>query len=433
MQQEKDGDHDPDKSLEKRPGIIFVGSPNVGKRTLLSRLISIDFDDTSDSTSQEILLGWTIDTKYYTADVSVCIAHFNDGFSITTLPTYTQLVALVMIFDMNDNSLHMPPEGFVLVNFKLRYSVQPSSLVALRDWVSRNDLQRFEILLCIGNKVDLVPGHPVHSEYTRHLLKVEDSFADSHLEFVDYGISQTEGSSLLGDDEPSLEIRRSCLEWCAEHNIEFIESCACNPDFDKCLSANGDSQGVERLLGALSAHMWPGMILKSGDKITKPSLPEREDLSEEESDYELEYEILSAGSAEPWDDTDNRWVSASGTSSTSNAEGLVSQGNPNSNGNLENGNKRNGMEAQPSTSMAALHDESDEGVVPYVEERNQGTKLDGSSHFDFEELEQLMSEIGNVRESLRLMPDFQRREMAANLALKMAAMFGGDSEDEDEA
>lgn len=156
-------------------------------------------------------------------------------------------------------------------------------------------------------------------------------------------------------------------------------------------------------------------------------------MSEEESDYELEYEILSAGSAEPWDDTDNIWVSASGTSSTSNAEGSVSQGNPNSNGNLENGNKRNGMEAQPSTSTAALHDESDEGVVPYVEERNQGTKLDESSHFDVEELEHLMSEIGNVRESLRLMPDFQRREMAANLALKMAAMFGGDSEDEDEA
>lgn len=38
MQQEKNGDHDPDMSLEKRPGIIFVGAPNVGKRTLLSRM-----------------------------------------------------------------------------------------------------------------------------------------------------------------------------------------------------------------------------------------------------------------------------------------------------------------------------------------------------------------------------------------------------------
>ncbi|GMN46282.1 hypothetical protein TIFTF001_015469 [Ficus carica] len=250
--------------------------------------------------------------------------------------------------------------GFISINFddtSDSTSQEPSSLVALQDCVSRNDLQRFEILLCIGSKVDLVPGHPVHSEYRKHLLKAEDSFAESHLEFVDYGNSETEGSSLLGGDESSLEIRKSCLEWCTKYNIEFIESCACNPDFDKCLSADGDSQGVERLLGAISSHMWPGMILKSGAKITEPSLPEREDLSEEESDYELEYEILSAGSAEPWDDTDNRWVFASGTSSTSNAEGSVSQGNSDSTGNLENGDKNNGKETQPSTST---HDNSDE-------------------------------------------------------------------------
>lgn len=42
------------------------------------------------------------------------------------------------------------------------------------------------------------------------------------------------------------------------------------------LSVDGDSQGVERLFGALSAHMWPGMILKSGDKIHEPVLPHGE-------------------------------------------------------------------------------------------------------------------------------------------------------------
>lgn len=42
------------------------------------------------------------------------------------------------------------------------------------------------------------------------------------------------------------------------------------------LSVDGDMQGVDRLYGALSAHMWPGMILKSGNKITRPSLVEKE-------------------------------------------------------------------------------------------------------------------------------------------------------------
>ncbi|CAL9766838.1 unnamed protein product [Musa acuminata subsp. burmannicoides] len=41
---------------------------------------------------------------------------------------------------------------------------------------------------------------------------------------------------------------------------------------DKCLLVDGDIQGIDRLYGALSAHMWPGMILKSGNKTTSPSL-----------------------------------------------------------------------------------------------------------------------------------------------------------------
>ncbi|KAM6588499.1 hypothetical protein CsatA_011104 [Cannabis sativa] len=396
MQQEENGDINPHQSLDNRPGIIFIGSPNAGKRTLLSRLTSIDFEDASDSSQELLLHGWTINTKYYTADVSVCVAHLHETLSISTLPSYSNLAALVMVFNMNDLS----------------------SLVALQDWVSRNDLEKFEILLCIGNKVDLVPGHPVHSEYRRSLMKVNDS----DLEFDNYGISETEGSSLLGDDEPEmeLEIRRSCLEWCTDHNIEFIEACASNADFDKCLSVHGDLQGVERLSGALSAHMWPGMILKSGDRITVPSFPEREDLSEEESDYELEYEILSGGSAEPWDDTDKEWVSASVAS-------------PQGNSNLENVIKYDREEMRPSTSGTAFHDENDKAdMIPHPEDSNQALKPDQGSHFEFEELEQLMSEIGNIRDSLRLMPDSQRREMAANMALKMATMFGGASDDERE-
>ena len=50
-------------------------------------------------------------------------------------------------------------------------------------------------------------------------------------------------------------------------------------------------------------------------------------------------------------------------------------------------------------------------------------------HYGLDDLEKLMSEIGNMLSNLRLMPDFQRRDMAAKLAMKMAAMFGDDDED----
>uniref|UniRef100_A0A2P2K4I3 Uncharacterized protein MANES_01G157000 n=2 Tax=Rhizophora mucronata TaxID=61149 RepID=A0A2P2K4I3_RHIMU len=392
-------------SLEKRPGILVIGSPNVGKRTLLSRLLSVDFDDAFDTSSQLLAHGWTINTKYYTADVSVWLAHLTDLFSISDLPFYDRLAALVMVFDLSD----------------------PSSLTILQNWISHIHIHKFEILLCIGNKVDLIPGHPVHVEYRRRLHKVGELSAGSFSDFNDFGISETEGTSLLAGEEPSREIRRSCLEWCTDNNIEYIEACASNTEFDKCLSIDGDSQGVERLLGALSAYMWPGMVLKSGNVINKPSLPENEELSEEESDYELEYEVLSAGSAEQWDGTYGGWVSANDATSVLEGGEPVVQNDCGVICDVESGENFDREVLQASTSTSELRD--DKG--PDVEENDENTEPNEVSPFDFEDLEQLMSEIGNIRGSLRLMPDFQRREMAAKLAIKMATMFGGGSDDEE--
>ncbi|GAB2298841.1 hypothetical protein Dimus_032919 [Dionaea muscipula] len=401
------------ESLEKRPGILFIGSPNVGKRTLVSRLLNLEFEDASDSSSQVLAKGWTIDTKYYTADVSVWIAHLDDEVSITSLPNFNQLAALVMTFDTSDLS----------------------SLSALKEWVSRSDTKKFDILLCIGNKVDLLPGHPGHTEYRKRLQRHEDSLVYTDEDSTEYGISETEGISLLGNEEPSVEIKKSCLAWCTDHNIEYVEACASNIQFDKCLSVNGDSQGVERLFGALSAYMWPGMVLKSGNKIPVPFLPAGPELSdeEEESDYEIEYEVLSGGSAEPWDVIEERWVSANGSVSTSSRETSTAEGATSS---QENGRPRHQEPALPSTSSISLHGENSgeerevidvtDGPVDFLDPGN------GGHHLELEELEQLMSEIGNMRDSLRLMPDFQRREMAAKLATRMAAMFGESSGEEEE-
>ncbi|KAL1218818.1 hypothetical protein V5N11_033090 [Cardamine amara subsp. amara] len=405
--------------MESRPGVLVVGSSGVGKRTLLSRLISVDFEESSESSSSQTQVhGWTINTKYYTADVSVLISHLcdDDDYSLPNLPQSYPLVALLMVFDLT----------------KL------STLVALQDLVSQTDMSNFDILLCIGNKVDRVPQHPAHDEYRRRLLNDTDEF----------GISGTEGSSLLESEDASLDIKGICLEWCYENNIEFVEACASNPDFDKCLSVDGDSQGVERVFGALSAHMWPGMILKSGDKINEPVLPLGEELSEEESEYELEYEVLSPGSADPWENIDERWVSASEMH-----DGSTSQENLHVEKNMVKPEKVVDEELRSSGSRLEPQNETivtdgkpkevvDEEMRPSgsrLEPENETIVADGKpleiekdKCYEFEDVEQLMSEIGNIRDNLRLMPDFQRREIAANLAMKMASMFGGDSDDEKE-
>ncbi|XP_058736751.1 uncharacterized protein LOC131609109 [Vicia villosa] len=387
-------------SFENRPGIFIIGSSTVGKRTLLSRLISVDSEDAFDSASEVNVHGWTINNKYYTADVAVWMAHLHDGFSVDNVPGFDQMTALVMVFDMNDLS----------------------SLTSLQGWVSHTDIQKFEILLCIGNKVDLVPDHPVHVEYRRRLLKLEDSSAN---EFSEFGISESEGTSLLGSEEPSWDIRKSCLEWCAEHNIEFIEACASNADFDKCLSVDGDLQGVERLYGALSAHMWPGMLLKSGERISQPSFPDIEEISSEESDYEQEYEVLSNGLDDGWDETEQGWISATSLDA---GESSVPQNNPNTACEHDDRNKSD-KELRPTTSSTEFQNHGDTAVVHSTVNSERDGKLDESECLELDDLEQLMSEIGNMRTGLRLMPDFQRREMAAKLAMKMASLFGGESDE----
>lgn len=83
--------------------------------------------------------------------------------------------------------------------------------------------------------MDLLPGHSAHVEYRRHLLKSADSSGSPYTE-LDSGISETEGSSLLGDGDLSFDSKRSYLDWCLEHSIEYVEACASNAEFDKCMS-----------------------------------------------------------------------------------------------------------------------------------------------------------------------------------------------------
>ncbi|KAG8065988.1 hypothetical protein GUJ93_ZPchr0004g38794 [Zizania palustris] len=405
-------------SLEARPGVLVVGAPGVGKRTILSRLLAAEIPDTHDLSSGAMCQGWNVDTKYYSADLSIWTAHLGEGFSLGSLPHLDQLAALVMVFDMTD----------------------VSSFFTLKNWVANADIQRFEILLCIGNKADLVPGHGAHVEYRRRMQRIGESTTDTHPEYLDFGINESEGCGLLSEEEPCIEIRDSTSQWCIEHTIEYVEACASNADFDKCLSVNGDSQGLERLFGALSAHMWPGMILKSGNRITTPSLVEKEESTDDESNYEFEYEVLSHGSDEQWEFVGESSTSrdleglnedkASQDKTVVDADANLLVPDP-----LPNGRSTETAEEKPASQSYKIEDRNnvDNTEADSSEEQQADTpdvnKLLEDEHYGLDDLERLMSEIGNMRSNLRLMPDFQRREMAAKLAMKMAVMFG-DTDDE---
>ncbi|RCV35109.1 hypothetical protein SEVIR_7G225200v4 [Setaria viridis] len=407
-------------SLEARPGVLLVGAPGVGKRTILSRLLAAEIPDSHDLSSGVLCQGWTIDTKYYSADLSIWTANLGEEFSLGSLPHLDQLAALVMVFDMSDES----------------------SLLTLQSWAANVDMQRFEVLLCIGNKADLVPDHGAHVEYRRRMQRLGESSSDPHPEYLDFGINESEGCGLLSVEEPCIEIRNSTSQWCIDQNIEYIEACASNTDFDKCLSVDGDSQGLERLFGALSAHMWPGMILKSGNRITAPSLVEKEESSDDESNYDFEYEVLSHGSDDQWEfvgetstsrsfersneangtqEHTHQVVNASADSSKPNALPSHAPTETAEENTVTQSNKAGDSDHVDRTTADSADDH--QGDAP------EANNLFDDEHYGLDDLEKLMSEIGNMRSNLRLMPDFQRREMAAKLAMKMAAMFGDDDEE----
>lgn len=175
--------------------------------------------------------------------------------------------------------------------------------------------------------------------------------------------------------------------------------------------------------------------------------------STDESDYEIEYEALSHGSDEEWGSY-NDAVMARGYE-TENQNNRITEKSDTNDGAEEIGTSSSSSIPGSSTPSDVLKKTSELGNGPERESdfvdgemstekissktEEQGelesdvfhaSELDEDGHYSLDDLERLMHEIGNMRDNLRLMPDFQRREMAATLAMKMAGMFGDDSDDE---
>ncbi|EFJ26007.1 hypothetical protein SELMODRAFT_97900 [Selaginella moellendorffii] len=396
--EEQGGARVEDLHPESRPSILCVGAAGVGKTTIANHL--------HDFSSRK---SWKIDTKYYTANVGIWTARLEQEQTdevVKRLESLSgQCEALVMVFDLSN----------------------VSAFLFFSNWASRADLTGFEILLCVGNKADRLPQHYGHVEYRRRLQRLGESSSDPHPEFLDFGIQRNEGSSLLDDEEVELagpappvdEKKHSRIEWCIENGIEYIEACALDVAFDDCLSLDGDLQGVSRIRGALSAHMWPGMVMKptpSKAISEAQACTQGDPSSDEESDFTIEYELLSSVS-------DDEAFAAE-----SESHHLEDQATDSS-----------VLEAASVTGQEATADASEElagGASGASETTLAGDDVrssgNGSEAYRMDEFEQLMQEMAGMRENLSMMPDAQRREIASQIAMRMASMFMDDDDDDDE-
>lgn len=84
-----------------------------------------------------IINRWTINTKYYTADVAVWMAHLHDEFSVENVPAFQQMTALVMVFDMND------------VSFLTFISLQFVLFLSVVDYLILNECFMFAVIVLI--------------------------------------------------------------------------------------------------------------------------------------------------------------------------------------------------------------------------------------------------------------------------------------------
>ena len=92
--------------------------------------------------------------------------------------------------------------------------------------------------------------------------------------------------------------------------------------------------------------------------------------------------MLSPGSAEPWDDSDEVWVSADGIVGIPDAWGSSAQNISATEHNQANVTRSDNVELQPSSSRDGLVDEIDNKVVQHEEEPSKVSELDmGSPSF----------------------------------------------------
>ena len=119
-----------------RPIITVAGTAGVGKKSIVARIIGH-----AEDVALSFPCPWTIDTKYYTADVQIEVIAFTKGECCSAHVGDSE--ALLLVFDVTDKD----------------------SLHSLQTWVQGLDGNVPEVCLMLANRVDVLTdvSDPQHS------------------------------------------------------------------------------------------------------------------------------------------------------------------------------------------------------------------------------------------------------------------------------
>ncbi|KAF6259837.1 alpha and gamma adaptin binding protein p34-domain-containing protein [Scenedesmus sp. NREL 46B-D3] len=352
------------------PACLFVGPPEVGKVTLI-RALQSSAEPKAPSPADYTL---RLDTKYYTADVLVRALGTHQQDKQQQLPAHAweQLQALVLVFDASSEA----------------------SFVSARSWADARETDSIEVKLLVANKADR--------------LQQQSTRASS----AAAGAAGSCRAPWLHD----------AVSWCVDKGFEYVEAAAGKPAVDAALHLEGEQQGVVRVLAALQAHLWPGMLQKDWQPRNRRGVRGADDVAAEAAAGGG-----SAGSCKDQDRpaaaTDAAGGSDAGAGDTSAAACSMAspadhqQQQPANGAQLQQGGPANGraptqqqqQQQQPSVFTAPVD------------------KDDGD--YDLDDFEQMMKQLQGMRSRLSHLPDDERRTAAADMALKLASMWGLGDED----
>ncbi|KAL6752317.1 hypothetical protein V8C86DRAFT_2758249 [Haematococcus lacustris] len=203
----------------------------------------------------------------------------------------------------------------------------------------------------------------------------------------------------------------AAMLWCSEHGYEYVECCLTDAAVDAQLQLDGEPQGVARVREALQAHMWPGLTRKPPG---------------------LQQPVMQARPA-------GQGVAAARGLQPAQAEGAAESAGGGMGHSQEPSSVAGQVAGPPCAPAPAGPGSGPQGPGQGQEQAAAATQQghgDGSCGLpeDEDAFEQLFKDLAGAKASLSQLSDKERREQAAELALRMAALLGeGSGEDSEDA
>eukprot|EP00198_Chlamydomonas_reinhardtii_P007017 XP_001696353.1 adaptin-interacting protein [Chlamydomonas reinhardtii] len=366
----------------ENPLVLVAGAPGVGKTSLVRAFSGSAAPANSDGTAQ-----WHIETKYYRTDVNV--RECSDA-SIEA-STGSQPEALVVAFSLKE----------------------PKTFTTARAMACLFDLEAVEVKLLVGTHADALA--PSASAAERETSEQPAWFQEA-------------------------------ADWSIQNGFELI---ICSPAVlavDAALTLDGDRQGVARVVEALQAHMWPNLeLLDKGKEAAAAGGATALEAAGASGNDDVEEDADAAGSgytALGGEDTAAAAAtSSSGLDAPSKPQLTSTARNADASATANGGSKAAGGEAgKPAAAAPAISETAPMGAAPKAggrrdEEVEDEEAEDEEAEKVMEGLEKLMEEMRGHKDRLGVMSDEERRERAADLAMRMMAMMGmedGEDSDDDE-